>query len=44
MIAGSDAIDAGIDTSGTYWGEVIDDIDGESRPKGGAYDIGYDEY
>jgi hypothetical protein len=44
LSSGSDAIDEGLDTSGTYWGEVADDIDGETRPKGSYYDIGFDEY
>jgi hypothetical protein len=44
LTSGSDAIDTGLDTSGAYWGEVTDDIDGETRPKGSAYDIGFDEY
>ena len=44
LAPGSDAIDAGIDTSAAYWGEVLDDIDGETRPKGSAYDVGIDEY
>lgn len=40
ILSGSDAIDAGEDLSGL----VDDDIDGEERPGGSAYDIGADEY
>jgi len=38
--AGSDAINAGYDLSGTF----TDDIDGHGRPYGSAWDIGADEY
>ena len=38
--AGADAIDAGKDLSGFA---VPDDIDGETRPQGSAYDMGGDE-
>jgi len=44
LMAGSDAIDVGFTTNGSFWGAVVDDLDGEDRPKGAAYDIGYDEY
>jgi len=36
--------DTAICVEGITWGEVTDDIDGETRPKGSAYDIGFDEY
>lgn len=41
--AGSDAVDAGMDTGNDYWGGAIDDIDNETRPAGSVYDIGFDE-
>ncbi len=39
--AGSAAIDAGLNTSSSG---VVDDIEGDSRPNGSAYDIGAYEY
>jgi len=44
LTAGSDAIEARFNTQGSYWGIIIEDYDGEDRPKGAAYDIGFDEY
>ena len=38
LTAGSDAIDAGIDSG------VPDDIEGELRPAGPAFDVGADEF
>jgi PKD repeat protein len=41
--AASPCVDHGRDTSGATYGTVTQDIDGEARPKGAAYDIGCDE-
>jgi len=38
LATGSPCIDAGMTTA------VTDDIDGDARPQGSAYDIGFDEY
>jgi hypothetical protein len=40
----SPCIDAGIDPSDYIWGGVPFDIDGESPPNGGTFDIGADEF
>jgi len=42
LLAGSDCIDSGTDTSGAAYGTVTDDIEGTARPQpeGGPYDMG----
>jgi hypothetical protein len=45
LTQGSPCIDAGVDPSSWYDGVLVDrDFDGDTRPQGGAWDIGVDEY
>jgi hypothetical protein len=44
LTSGADAIDMGVDSNITEWGNVTWDIDKENRPNGVAYDIGSDEF
>jgi len=43
LSSSSPCIDTGTDDTGTYPTLPTDDIDGECRPLGGGYDMGYDE-